>query len=244
MADRVAPLVVLVPSPLVGSATWQPVAAALGARGVATAIAVLADDGDAAAPFWQQHAHSAAASVAASSSARPLFFVGHSGAGPLLPAISAAVGWRAAGYLFVDAGLPVDGQSRFALMRREDAEFAARFRALLDAGGRFPTWSEDDLRDLIPDARLRRETVAGLRPRGAAFFDEPITVFAGWPDAPCSYLRLSRAYNAPAAEARARGWPLESIDAGHFHMLVDPDAIADAIMRLAARCGVALANEP
>jgi len=43
--------VVLIPSPLCGPATWEPIAAALGRRGVDATIAQLRDD-DPAQPYW------------------------------------------------------------------------------------------------------------------------------------------------------------------------------------------------
>ena len=59
-------------------------------------------------------------------------------------------------------------------------------------------------------------------------------MFDGWPDAPCAYLRFGAnpAYDAAAAEAQRRGWPLRSIEGDHFHMLVDPAGVADALLDL------------
>ena len=71
-----------------------------------------------------------------------------------------------------------------------------------------------------------------MRPRPLAFFTEPIPVFAGWPDAPCAFLQFSPAYDVPARRAREAGWRYREIAAGHFHMLVDPAAVADALLDL------------
>ena len=68
-----------------------------------------------------------------------------------------------------------------------------------------------------------------LQPRSLEFFAEPIPVFAGWPDAPCAYLQFSAVYGEPAAQALREGWPTARLDAGHFHMLVDPAGVADAL---------------
>ena len=59
-------------------------------------------------------------------------------------------------------------------------------------------------------------------------------VFPAWPDAPCYYLQLSAAYARSAAHARHRGWASSAIETGHFHMLVDPLAVTDAIVELLA----------
>ena len=77
--------------------------------------------------------------------------------------------------------------------------------------------------------------VASLRPRRLDFFTEPLPVAAGWPDAPCGYLRLSAAYDTWLERARALTWPTASLDAGHFHALVDPGGLAGALLALLAR---------
>ena len=80
---------------------------------------------------------------------------------------------------------------------------------------------------MVPDPASRRALLAELRPQPWAFWEEPLPVFAGWPDAPCAYLRFAPnpAYDAAAAEARRRGWSCLELAGGHFHMLVDPDAV-------------------
>ena len=163
---------------------------------------------------------------------RPLVLVGHSGAGLLLPAVQQVTARAVAGYMFVDAGIPRDGASRLEFMDAESPEWAQQLRQLLVSGGRFPSWIDEDLRELIPDARLHQGLLAELRPRPLAFFAEPIPVFDGWPDAPCGYLQLSQAYDVPAAQARKAGWAYRKLDAGHFHMLVDPAAVANILIEL------------
>jgi hypothetical protein len=185
--------------------------------------------------YWQQHAQSAASAISVIPAEKALVLVGHSGAGPLLPLIGQQVRRPIAAYLFVDAGLPLDGMSRLNEMEENAPEFAAELRQHLTGGGRFPTWSDEDLRDLIPDDRLRTGTLAELQPRPLAFFEEPIPGFANGPDAPCGYLHFSEQYDAPAAQAQRSGWAYRHMDAGHFHMLVDPTGVADALLDLTGR---------
>lgn len=230
-------LVVLVHSPLVGPLTWTPVAEELGRLGAEVLVPPLTNREGDEQPFWRQHAEAVARALAPVPDRRPLVLVGHSGAGPLLPAIAQAAWHPVAAYLFVDAGLPEAGQSRLDLMAPEDPEFAGQLREHLAIGGRFPTWSEDDLREVIPDARLRRGVVAEMCPRSQAFFAEPIPVFSGWPDAPCGYLRLSPAYAVPAQRAIAAGWVYRAIEAGHFHLLVDPTGVAQTLVDMMNDCG-------
>jgi hypothetical protein len=103
---------------------------------------------------------------------------------------------------------------------------------MLQAGGSFPNWNDEMLCPLIPDPELRRGMLAELHPRPLAFFEDPLPVFLGWPDAACYYLQLSSAYDVPAAQARQKGWASSEIKAGHFHMLVEPVAVTDAILQL------------
>ncbi|HEX9840111.1 MAG TPA: hypothetical protein VGA72_12225, partial [Anaerolineales bacterium] len=154
-----------------------------------------------------------------------------SGAGPLHPAIRQYLPNPVNAYLFVDAGIPRDGSTRLDLMKWEDPEWAEQFQKKLERGERFPNWSLEDLRDVIPDESLRKQMVAEIRPRGLSFFTGPIPVFGGWPDAPCVYIRFSAPYDRPAAQARQAGWPTYELEAGHFHMLVDPEIVTEMIVK-------------
>jgi Alpha/beta hydrolase family len=227
----------LLHSPLVGVESWGRLPEALG-RGGVSAVAV-AVDGDDRPPFAERYVRGAVeGALAATARPGPPVLVGHSGAGPLLAAVGAglrAAGRPCAGYLFCDAGLPQDGANRLELLAVEDPAMAEAFRAELEQGGRFPEWGDAELAPLVPDPAARAALIGSLRPRGLAFFTEPLPPVAGWPDAPCGFLRLSAAYDGWAAAAAARGWPTTGLDAGHFHPLVDPDGVAAALLALLAR---------
>jgi len=181
-------------------------------------------------PFWKQHAESVAQSVVNISEDAATVLVAHSGAGPLLSVIRQAIPNPIHAYVFVDAGIPRDGATRLDLMKSEDPDWAREFQEYLEGGGLFPTWSCDDLREIVPDVNLRRQLIAELHPRGLGFFTEPIPVFEGWPDAPCVYIRFSAPYEKPAAQAQKAGWSSYELEAGHFHMLVDAPAVTDLIV--------------
>ena len=225
---------VLVHSPLVGPLTWRLVADELQHRGFEVVLPSLDDFEDSGTPYWQQHAASVAQALNSVLADRPLILVGHSGAGLLLPAIRQMTDRRVAAYLFVDAGVPIDGASRLDLRALESPEMAEQSRQALASGERFPNWSDKDLAEVIPDTKLRQGMLAELRPRPLAFFEEPIPVFDGWPDAPCGYLLFTPtyAYEVFAARARRDGWAYREMEGGHFHMLVDPKAVADALIDL------------
>jgi hypothetical protein len=228
---------VLLHSPLVGVESWGRLPEVLRRGGVGAVAVGVGTDGE--APFAEGYVRGAVVgALDGPPPADPLVLVGHSGAGPLLAAVGnglKARGRPVGGYLFCDAGLPEDGASRLDLLAVEDPEMAAAFRAGLERGGRFPTWSDADLEPVVPDPAARAALVGSLRPRGLAFFTEPLPASAGWPDAPCGYLRLSAVYDRWAEVAAARGWPTARLDAGHFHPLVDPDGVAAALLGLVSR---------
>ena len=222
---------VLLHSPLVGPLTWKMVGEEMRQRGFDVMIPALADSADSQEPFWKQHAESVSKALAQLPEETPLVLAAHSGAGPLLPAIRQMTPNPVRAYVFVDAGIPRDGASRLDLMKSEDPAWANDFQRELERGGRFPTWSFDDLQEVIPNPLLRERMVAELNPRGLDFFTESIPVFKGWPDAPCAYIQFSAAYNQPAAEARRKGWSSQKLEAGHFHMLVEPHKVSELLIQ-------------
>lgn len=219
---------VLVHSPLVGPASWRPVAEELERLGRRTEVPDLDGAGAVARPHWLRHVRAAAAAARSLPSGSLPVLVGHSGAGVLLPAIRTEAGRPVAVYLFVDAGLPRAGA------RRASGEFARTLRELHAAGGRYPSWTDDDLRELVPDPERRRLLLSGMRPQPPEFWAEAPPVPPGWPDAPCAYLRFppNPAYDAAAAAARRRGWPCRELPGGHFHALVAPGEVAAALVDL------------
>lgn len=232
--------IVLAHSPLTGPEAWGGMPAAL--RDAGAEVAVL-DTDDRSPPYAQRYVADAARQITAASPSGPVVLVAHSGAGYLLPQIGStqrAARRALAGYVFLDAGIPhARGATRLGLMRSEDAEFAEELDALLAAGGTFPTWTDDDLGELVPDDEVRRALVSSLRPRGRDFFLEPLPCPPDWPDAPCGFLKLSAAYESPARVARSRGWSV--LDAppdqpgAHLAPCTDPVGVAGMLLGLIDR---------
>src|SRR5713226_1258235 len=78
-------------------------------------------------PYWVRHSDAIMESLTSVGVSRPIILVGHSGAGPFLPAARSRILHPVRGYIFVDAGLPEqDGASRLDLF--ESREAAERFR--------------------------------------------------------------------------------------------------------------------
>jgi alpha/beta hydrolase family protein len=221
---------VLIHSPLVGPLTWTLVADQMRQRGFNVRIPFLKDSPESKEPFWKQHAESVSQALTQIPKNTSVTLVAHSGAGPLFPAIRELLVNPVNAYVFVDAGLPRDGATRLDLMQSEASDWAKQFQEYLESGGRFPNWSFDDLQEIIPDESLRRQMVAEINPRALDFFTEPIPVFKGWPDAPCVYILFSEPYKRAAVQARELSWPTYELEAGHFHMLVDPTAVTDVIV--------------
>lgn len=225
-------LLVLVHSPLVGPFTWSQVAQYLQSAGYDVLVPTLTDSGETPPPYWQQHATSVQQALASIPQDRPLVFAGHSGAGSLLPIIAQAAGHPVKAYLFVDAGLPHPGQSPLDEMEASVPAFAQELRQHLASGERFPNWSDEDLVEELPDARLRQQMLAEVQPRPLSFFEEVMPAVAGWPDAPAGYLLFTQGYQHFLEQAQRAGWPTRAFHAGHFHMLVDPAAVAMALIEL------------
>ena len=200
-------------------------------RGQTVVIPILSDAETLKEPFWKQHASSVVQALTHLPRNDAVVLVAHSGAGPLLPAIRQVIANPIKAYVFVDAGIPRDGATRLDLMKSEDPEWARQFEESLQRGERFPNWNSADLREIVPDEKLREKLVAEIHPRRLEFFTEPIPVFDEWPDAPCIYIQLSAPYEKPAAQARQAGWATHELRAGHFHMLVDAKAVADIIIK-------------
>jgi hypothetical protein len=233
-----SPQIVLVPSPLAGPYAWSLVHHELSERGWEAFVSVDLRDPLRRQPSWQRTVGGVQAALREIPDGQPIVLVGHSGAGPLLPAAAAAVRLPISAYLFVDAGLSHPGTSRLDAMAGEDAESAAELRAALDAGLRFPAWTDDDLRQIVPDPHRRRSLLNELRPRGREYWTEELPGVSGWPNAPCAYLQFSSPYQSAAERARRAGWPTRYLAAGHFHQLVDPSGVADALVELLGACGI------
>lgn len=221
---------VLIHSPLVGGLAWTLVADQMRQRDLNVVVPLLKDSPDSNEPFWKQHAESVSQALAEIPKDTSLILVAHSGAGPLLPAVRQFTTNPIKAYVFVDAGIPRNGASRLDLMKSEDPEWAEQFQDQLERGDRFPNWSSDDLREIIPDEILREKMVSEIQPRALDFFTEPIPVFDGWPDAPCVYIQFSSPYEKSADQARQSGWQTYKLEAGHFHMLVDAPIVTNLIV--------------
>lgn len=229
MISTVPPTLALVHSPLVGPNTWTYLAPALEQLGYSVAYARLQDSRISARHWWHQHAVSIVESLSGLSS--PYLFVGHSGAGPLLPLIAERLPLPPSGYIFVDAGILWEPASRLAMMYAENEAWASEFEAYLRGGGKFPAWTDVQLQDILPDTEMRQEVIHSLRPKPLDFFTEELPIPAEWDTVPCGYLQLSVTYGFYATAAQAKGWVVEKMDGHHFSMMTHPSEVAEVLIR-------------
>lgn len=207
--------VVLLCSPWVGPRTWTPMADRLARAGHDVRVADPRDPLD--------HL----------GGCRPLL-VPHSGAGLYAPGLGARL--DAVGTVFVDAALPAGAHAPVV-----PPDLLEHLRGLADPDGLLPPWTQwwpdDAVGALFPDAATRAEVEAGQPRLPLSYAEGRVEVPAGWGSRPCAYLAFGATYAEETARARALGWPVEVVDGGHLHQLVDPDAVATAVLDLAARLG-------
>lgn len=225
------PTIVLVHSPFLGPSSLRPLADALGERGRSTVLLDLRMT-VAAAPV---HARLLGAFTDAMSDAglsEPTVLVGHSGAGPLLPAFADVLDEPVAALVFMDAGLPTPDRSwRDTVAPELYRSFRERSRdGLLP---RWHTWFDPDLlTNLVTDSTLRASIIDETPEVPLAFLKElrPSVDWSG----PAGYLALSEAYADDVAQARARGWPVRQLAAHHLAAATDPGLVADALLDVLA----------
>jgi len=200
----------LLPSPLLGPATWVPVAELLGGRVTTVDEAARADVGPDEAVL-----------------------VVHSNAGLYAPLLAARLGVRAT--VYVDAALPGDGPDT-ALAPPRFLEF---LETLAGDDGVLPPWTQwwadDDVRDLFPDAATRAAVEAEQARLPLSYFTARIEVPAGWADRPSAYLAFGDTYAEEIALARAHDWPVTVLPGHHLHQLVAPAEVAAAVADLVSR---------
>jgi pimeloyl-ACP methyl ester carboxylesterase len=218
------PTTVLVHSPFLGPASLRPLAGALGPS------AVLLDlrPSVVASPVHQMLVGMFADALSDAEVAGPLTLVGHSGAGPLLPAFADTIEDSVAGLIVVDAGLPTPGRSW------RDTVPTELYTGLRDRSrdGLLPHWHQwfpgDPLTTLVTDPVLRAE-IADQAPEVPLAFLKEARPDVEW-TGPAGYVLLSEAYQPDFEEARSLGWPVARLRSHHLAPATDPDSVAEAIL--------------
>ncbi len=221
------PGVVLLHSPLIGPLCWQPLAERLPADG----YRVIAPDltSGVVSDRHQQSFIAAAVDAIGVAEMGSAVLVGHSGAGPLLPAIANAT--TTVGVIFVDAGLPHPGKSWF---ETAPPTLTAHLKSLVGDDGALPRWSDwfdpAVLNEAIADPQLRLRFIDELPRLSLDYFEQP-TPATAW-DGPTAYLQLSADYVADADRADAAGWPVQRLTEGHLAILTAPQHVLPSLIAL------------
>jgi hypothetical protein len=158
---------------------------------------------------------------------QPTVLVGHSGAGPFLPAIAGRMDPSPAQLVFVDAGVPpTEGTAPLI-----PDQLLESLRDLA-RNGMLPKWSEwfgtGAMQELVPDDDRRSAVVAELPELPLSYFDGRLHMPSNWSRSACAYILLSEPYRRDAAEAASRGWPVVELPGGHLDMVTRPTEVVDA----------------
>lgn len=201
----------LVPSPLLGPATWQPTSRWLEEAGHDCLVL----DVDRAA------SQAPAGSI----------LVPHSNAGYHAPRLAAAR--NAAATVYVDAALaPLD----LPATTLAPPEFLSFLEGLADADGLLPPWTEwwPDLDGVFP-SRESRARVEAEQPRlPLSYFTQRVAVPPHWSARPNAYLAFGATYADEIALSESLGWPTRVLDGAHLHQLHDPAGVGAALVELSA----------
>ncbi|HET7820791.1 MAG TPA: hypothetical protein VFL10_04635 [Ornithinibacter sp.] len=213
---------VVLPSPLLPARAYAPLTHALERHGWGVVVAEV--------PGVPRGPDPVLAAFREAVSGRADLVVAHSNAGRYAVAVAAA-----APVVYLDAALPPE---------RGDAPLAPdglleHLAGLADDDGLLPPWTrwwdDDDLASVVPDP----EVLAGIRAEEQrmplAYFRSRLGAPGGWVTHPQAYLALGDTYGEETAFARRLGWPTQVLEGAlHLHHLVDPDAVAAAVLDLAA----------
>lgn len=222
---------VLVHSPFLGPASMRPLADALAAHGHPVVLLDLRVSVN-SAPVHQRMIGAFADAVEDSLVEGEVVLVGHSGAGPLLPAFAYALETPVGGLVYVDAELPTPGLS---WRETHPPELMAHMRAISreDVMPRWDRWFETNpLPDLVPDVALR-EAIAEDAPEVPLAFLKEQRPSALWPGT-SAYLRLSDHYAQAAEAAAEQGWPVRTLDLHHLATATHPEVVAEVLVGLLA----------
>jgi pimeloyl-ACP methyl ester carboxylesterase len=231
-------LIALIHAPALGPASWLPVAKELTRAGTRVVVPDLRGFAEGGPPYVPRLVRLAAGQVQAGRD-DDLVMVTHSGAGVFAPYLIAAAEADRTAAVFAEAALP----RRPGASTVVEAGFLPYLRQLADRGIVPPWpqwWPGEDLSPLFPDEAARQSVTGEAQPLPQAFFEELLPDLpGGWPPCVAGYLVFSEPYRREADEAAEAGWPVREVPGGHLHMLVEPEAVAAAIMRLAAAARVA-----
>lgn len=219
-----ASVFLLIPSPLLGPATWRPVEEWLRGRGHRVQVV---DFG-----LVQRTPAVVLDAVAAAAGDQDVVLVPHSNAGLYGPYLTSVVSVEAT--VFVDAALPrpelSGGETQLA-----PPAFLDFLRGLADEQGVLPPWTEwwdDDISDLFPDGSVRQAVEREQQRLPLTYFTSRIPVPSDWTARRASYLAFGDTYADERERAERLGWATRTITGNHLHAVHDPATVGRSILDL------------
>ncbi|MFG3659095.1 alpha/beta fold hydrolase [Streptomyces sp. NPDC047706] len=164
---------------------------------------------------------------------RDVVLVGHSYAGIPVGQAAGRIGDRLARMVFVDAAVPVDGESFLSAWPSDHVR-----AAIEKNGGFWPPFTAEDYagQDLTDDqiARIMREST----PHPGATLTEPAVLSRSPGDLPATYVKCLLDGEEPMGAARdllaGERWELVRMDTGHWPMFSRPRELAAVLGRSVA----------
>lgn len=224
----------LLPSPLLGPAVWETVAAELADRGYPVQVV----SAPSAPPRTSDDVLDHFLSTIPSD--RDVILVPHSNAGLYVPSLVEQR--RVVGAVFVDAGLP----PRTGDVLLAPPELFATLQEKADADGLLPPWTtwwdEAEVAGLFPNPEVRAR-VEEEQPRiPLSYFSARLSVPSGWDTGlAVAYLAFGETYAEDREIAAVRGWPTATMSGSHLHLLMDPTSVTRELQVLLMAIGFSAA---
>jgi len=228
---------VLVPGAWLGGWCWRNVAAALRADGHAVVGCTLSGLGERSHLLTRETGLDThvtdIANLLRYRDLRDVVLVGHSYGGMVVTAVAEQAAERIGRLVYLDASVPIDGQSNDDVI---GGEMASRLRAAAQAQGdgwRVPP--ADYVTERLPE-RLRDWVGERLTAHPLRAFTQPVKLQCAAAAAlPRAFIRTTRSplYDRLLEGAQQAGWPCRELAGGHYAMLSEPQAVAAALAEVA-----------
>jgi hypothetical protein len=234
----------LVPSPLLGPASWKPVGAVLSGHGQPTFVPATAMtttvEIDHVTPWIEQirhqyrrHRQARRQSDSTSGADAPTVVVSHSAACPRTPLLVdrlLADGWDIEAMVLVDGRYP-DGKS-FSMCEPHFSDLLDGLLRPDDYLPPWPRWWGSLVSGFVVDPAARDVVFSEAPPVPRTWFDQGCSV----PDLPedlrRGYLAFGPLYQQQLERARAEGWFTLTLTGDHLHQVVQPEPVAATLMAM------------
>ncbi len=224
----------LVPSPLLGPASWQGVARVLIALGHEALVAdprmTTRDDVDHLSPWMAD-----ILATPAPGDDLEVAVVGHSAACPRMPyAVHRLLdhGWNVSTMICVDGRYP-DGLA----FTSSEPTYGPMLDALVRPDDYLPPWPRwwgSLVEGLVVDPSTREEVFQEARPVPRAMFDQACPVPSLPTDVGRGFLAFGAGYLESCKRAEADGWATFQLAGDHLHQVVAPRVVAGTLLAIAA----------